>query len=376
MRILVAHNIPRRRPGGPMRIMEFLHRPLAAAGHQVDFLCSEDVAKGGRTSRLVFPWVVRERAVQAAAQGKPYAIVNVHEAQSALIATVRGGTGDPAVVVTTHGVEQRAWELALEERKLGRAGPGLGSRVWHPLSSLWQSRVGLTHADAVFCLSSEDRDYLARTIGVESERIVRIFPGAEPAFGAAAAQRSYASATRLVFAGAWRKNKGIEDLVPAFGELARDHPDLQLTILGAGVADTVVKGAFPAELRARVIAVSTLTDDETAGVLARCDIFVLPSLFEGTPLTLMEAMASGLPIVTTGTCGMRDVIKHGDNGLLIPIRSPAALVAAVTRLLGDAALRRKLGEAAGSRARSHYTWGNVSRQVAEVYERLAAGQRQ
>ena len=95
VRILVAHNVPRRRPGGPMRIMEFLHRPLAALGHEVDFLCSEDVAKGGRASRLVFPWVVRERAVQAAAQGKPYDIVNVHEAQSALIATVRGGAGDP-----------------------------------------------------------------------------------------------------------------------------------------------------------------------------------------------------------------------------------------------------------------------------------------
>ena len=265
-----------------MRIMEFLHRPLAAAGHDVEFLCSEDVAKGsrGRTSHLVFPWVVRERAARAAARGAPYDIVNVHEAQSALVATVRGGTGDPAVVVTTHGVEQRAWELALQERRLGREGPGLGSRVWHPLSSLWQSRVGLTHADAVFCLSSEDRDYLVRTIGVESERIVRIFPGAEPVFGAAAAHRSYTSAAHLVFAGAWRKNKGVEDLVPAFVQLARRHARLRLTVLGAGVADAVVRGALPADLQSRVTTVATATDEETARVLADCDLFVLPSLFE------------------------------------------------------------------------------------------------
>jgi glycosyltransferase involved in cell wall biosynthesis len=356
-----------------MRIMEFLHRPLAAQGHEVDFLCSEDVAKGGRASRLVFPWVVRERAVRAAAAGTPYDIVNVHEAQSALIATVRGGTGDPAVVVTTHGVEQRAWELALEERKLGRAGPGLGSRVWQPLSSLWQSRVGLTHADAVFCLSTEDRDYLVRTIGVETERIVRVFPGAEPVFGTAAAGRDYASATRLVFAGAWRKNKGIEDLVPAFAELAGRYADLRLTVLGAGVGDAVVRGAFPPSLRERVTPVATATDEETARVLAGCDLFVLPSLFEGTPLTLMEAMASGLPIVTTNTCGMRDVIKHGENGLLIPRRAPADIVAAVTRLRADAELRRTLGEAARQAARSHYTWEAVARDVATAYERLAAG---
>lgn len=374
MRILVAHNVPRRRPGGMMRIMEFLHRPLAAQGHQVDFLCSEDVARGarGRASRFAFPWLVRDWAVRAARAGTPYDIVNVHEPHSALITTVRGGTGDPAVVVTTHGVEQRAWELALEERKLGRAGPALGSRVWYPLSSLWQSRVGLTHADAVFCLSLEDRDYLARTIGVELERIVRVFPGAEPVFGEAARERSYAAATRLVFAGTWRKNKGIEDLVPAFGELARARRDLQLTVLGAGVADTVVKGAFPPELRARVTSVATETDEETARVLAGCDVFLLPSLFEGTPLTLMEAMASGLPIVTTETCGMRDVIKDDENGLLVPIRSPAAIVAAVTRLLGDAGMRQRLGSAAQAEASSRYTWETVAQTLAQTYERLTA----
>jgi glycosyltransferase involved in cell wall biosynthesis len=374
MRILIAHNVSRHRPGGMMRIMDFLHRPLAAAGHQVDFLCSEDVVRGarGRASRFAFPWLVRDWAVRAARAGAPYDIVNVHEPHSALVTTVRGGTGNPAVVVTTHGVEQRAWELALEERQLGRAGPALGSRVWYPLSSLWQSRVGLTHADAVFCLNFEDRDYLARVIGVELERIVRIFPGAEPVFAAAARERSYATATRLVFAGTWRKNKGIEDLVPAFTELARSRHDLALTVLGAGVADGAVQGAFPPELRSRVVVVSTRTDDETAHVLAGCDIFVLPSLFEGTPLTLMEAMASGLPIVTTETCGMRDVVRHDENGLLIPIRSPAAIVTAVTQLLDDPARRERLGRAAQAEATSQYTWETVARTVSETYERLAA----
>ena len=374
MRILVAHNVSRHHPGGMMRIMEFLHRPLVAQGHRVDFLCSEDVTKGARggAGRFAFPWLVRDWAVRAARANAPYDIVNVHEPHSALITTVRGGTGDPVVVVTTHGVEQRAWELALEERRLGRAGPALGSRVWYPLSSLWQSRVGLTHADAVFCLSLEDRDYLARKIGVEVARIVRIFPGAEPVFGEAAQGRDYASATRLVFAGTWRKNKGIEDLVPAFVELAQRQPDLQLTVLGAGVADAVIKGAFPPQLHPRVTSVTTATDKQTAEVLGGCDIFVLPSLFEGTPLTLMEAMASGLPIVTTETCGMRDVIKDGANGLLVPIRSPAAIVAAVTRLLGDAGLRQHLGRAAQAEARSRYTWEQVALTLEQTYQRLTA----
>jgi len=377
VRILVAHNVACRRPGGMSRIMEFLHRPLRVAGHQVDYLCSEDVppAARGRMGRFVFPWLVRRQVVGAAAAGSPYDIVNVHEPSSAPLARFRRGTGGAAVVVTTHGVERRAWDLALEERALGRSGPPWGTRVWYPLSSLWQSHLGLTHADGVFCLSVEDRDYLTRQMGVAAERIVRIFPGADPVFAEAAREREYGSGSRLVFAGTWRKNKGIEDLVPAFTEIARRHSLARLTVLGAGVPDAAVRSAFPPDLHPRVTSVATRTDEETAQVLATHDIFILPSLFEGTPLTLMEAMASGLPIVTTETCGMRDVIRHGDNGLLVPIRSPHAIVTALGRLLEDAPFRRRLGEAARAEALSRYTWDRVAVPVAQAYERLTAGRR-
>jgi glycosyltransferase involved in cell wall biosynthesis len=160
--------------------------------------------------------------------------------------------------------------------------------------------------------------------------------------------------------------------VPAFTSLAERHGELELTVLGAGVPEEVVRAAFPERVRVRVSCARAADEAETAGWFARSDIYVLPSLFEGTPLTLLEAMASGLPVVTTATCGMKDVVRDGETGLFIAPRSPGEIVAAVERLMGDARLRERLGRAAQKEAAEKYTWERVAEPVAEVYERLCA----
>lgn len=374
LRILVAHNVPRSRTGGMSRIMGFIHDHVEAAGHEVEYLTSEGVSArfGRRLSRFSFPLLVRSHAALAARAGRPYDVINVHEPVSAPIALFKKGAGNPAVVVTSHGIEKRAWRLALKELQLGRQGPSRRSRIIHPLIGLRQSEAGLRRADHIFCLNYEDRDYLVNEMGQAAEHVTRIYPAAGEEFGATYHARSYTRCERILFAGTWRKNKGIEDLVPAFAELALRRPHLELVVLGAGVPETEVHAAFPTEVRRRVTCVKVETDVQTAAVFAEAHLFILPSLFEGTPLTLIEAMAAGLPIVTTETCGMRDVVRDGHNGLLVPIRSAGKIVRAVERLVDDEPLRARLGAAAHADAIERYTWERVAAPVIEVYEHLCA----
>jgi glycosyltransferase involved in cell wall biosynthesis len=370
MRILVAHDVPGTREGGMTRIMRFIHSRLGSRGYQVNYLHAEDVVARATLRRFVFPLAVFQHVRAEALAGRPYDIVNIHEPSALMVLLGRKDAGNPRVVVTSHGVEQRSWELALEEARLGREGPSRKSRVVYPATSLWQSRYNLRHADHVFCLNEEDRDYLHRRLGVVHERTTRMVPGAEPLFAATAANRSYARADRLLFAATWRKNKGIEDLIPAVEELCRQRPALQLTVLGAGVPDDTVITAFHRDVRAQVRCVSAATEVETARAFAEADLFFLPSLFEGTPLTLMEAMMSGLPIATTAVCGMRDVIDDRRNGLLFPIRSPRAIVEAVTTLIESEPLRAALGAAARRDAQERYTWDHATERVWAAYDRL------
>ncbi|MFL5340325.1 MAG: glycosyltransferase family 4 protein [Gemmataceae bacterium] len=354
--------------------MGFLHDRVAAAGHAVDYFCADDIAPRwrGRFGRFAFPLLVRRHAARAARSGQPYDVLNVHEPAALGVSLCRRAIGSPALVATSHGLEERAWQLALEERRFGRPGPSLRSRLIFPATGLWQSRLALRSADFVFCLNLDDRDYLMARYGYRPEQILRLMPGADELYAEAAPARDYAACDRLLFAATWRKNKGVEDLVPAFAALAAKHPYLRLTVLGAGVPADPVRGAFPAAVRDRVECVTTTNEQETAAAFARSDLFLLPSVFEGTPLTLIEAMMSGLPIITTATCGMKDVIRDRQNGLLIPIRSPDALAAAVETLISDAALRRQLGKTARADAVNCYTWDRVAEPVVEFYSRLQA----
>src|SRR5205807_2394316 len=110
-------------------------------------------------------------------------------------------------------------------------------------------------------------------------------------------------ADKILFAAAWRDNKGISDLVPAFVRLAERYPSLTLHVVGGGLPERVIHAAFPQALRHRVICETPASEEQMVAAFAGADLFLLPSLFEGTPLTLMQAMMSGLPIVTTRTCG-------------------------------------------------------------------------
>jgi glycosyltransferase involved in cell wall biosynthesis len=233
-------------------------------------------------------------------------------------------------------------------------------------------RPGAARADHVFCLNEEDKGALVERFGRAPDSITRVHPGADEIYAHAAAGRDYSSASRVMFAGTWRKNKGIEDLVPVFVALAERYSNLILDVVGAGASPEEVRADFPEALRGRVVCSSPRDEASTAAAFAAADLFLLPSLFEGTPLTLMQAMMSGLPIVTTSTCGMKDVIEHEQTGLLVPIRARGAIVAAMSRLIDDRAFRARLGIEARSLARKRYTWDRAAEPVLKAYEALAA----
>ena len=371
-RLLIAHNVRRARTGGMSRIMSFIHDQFEAEGHQVEYFCAEDLPSNmqGRWARFTFPYLVSEHAVRAARKGKPYDLINVHEPAAAIVALRKRWAGYPRIVVTSHGVEQRGWHLQKDEVRLGRDSLSLKSRITYPLTSLWQSNLGLRLADHVFCLSSQDRGYLNEKFGIPAGRITRIFPAADAAYAPVATERTYEHVENLLFFGTWLKRKGISDLVAAFTVLVERHPHLGLMILGAGMPEGVVRADFPEALRGKIRCVETSTEETVAASLSAADIFVLPSLFEGTPQTLIEAMAAGMPVVTTAASGMRDVIESEHNGLLVPVRSPESIVTAVERLIADKDLRMRLGRQANADALRHYIWDVVAVPVREVYERL------
>jgi len=113
--------------------------------------------------------------------------------------------------------------------------------------------------------------------------------------------------------------------------------------------------------------------DDVSSLYAAMDVFVLPSLWEGLPYALLEAMAVGKPVVATDVPGTRDVVQNERNGLLVPPGNPAALAAAIERLLNDEALRRRLGRAAMSSVRDRFRLDRMIAEMDALYQQIARG---
>lgn len=111
--------------------------------------------------------------------------------------------------------------------------------------------------------------------------------------------------------------------------------------------------------------------EDVVALYANAHIACLPSYYgEGIPKSLLEAAAAGRPIVTTDAPGCREVVRHGENGLLVPVRDPVALAAALQTLLTDASLRVRMGAASRARAEAEFALPAVLAQTLAVYAEL------
>ncbi len=148
------------------------------------------------------------------------------------------------------------------------------------------------------------------------------------------------------------KNKGLEYLIEAARILANAAPAAKSVILIIG--DGEMRRELGENIRAHALENSVRllgAVPDAARLLAGLDVFVLPSIKEGLPYTILEALQARIPIVATGVGGIPELVADGENGLVVPAKDAAALAAALGKLAADAALRARLGagnESAGA----------------------------
>ncbi len=164
--------------------------------------------------------------------------------------------------------------------------------------------------------------------------------------------------------------KDIETLIRAMALAAACSPAIRLEVAGDGPSmPGVQKLIGELGLTERVRLLGEVHD--VPKVLGRAGLFVLPSLTEGISLTILEAMASGLPVVATRVGGNPEVVEEGKTGLLVPPGDPQALAGAMLRLWNDPALRLQFGQAGRLRVEEHF---DIRGTVAK-YEKLYEGKR-
>jgi glycosyltransferase involved in cell wall biosynthesis len=347
---------------------------LRALGHAPTLWFADDFPGVGKTRRfavLLFPAVLAARLWREASR---FDVVVIHEPSGFWYGLLRRFVPRlPPLVAMCHNVESKCFREFVEADRRGFAHVRRQSRWYVPLFRTWQADGAIRLADQVVCLSGIDRDYLVRRLGRPAAGVTWLVNGVAPEDFQE--QCHPTPAMRGLFVGGWLDVKGRRLLPQLWARVLAEFPQARLTLVGTGLAAEAVLADFPPQTRASLQVVPRLTaDGAMATVYAEHDLFLMPSLTEGSPLSLLEAMAAGMPVAAARVGGIPDVVTHERDGLLFPRMDAEAGAAQVCRLLGDPALAARLGRAARERMRE-LPWAAAARTLEAALIRAVAGKR-
>lgn len=229
----------------------------------------------------------------------------------------------------------------------------------------------LMHRNSVVLVQNEDDRAKLASMGIAPSRIVLI-PGSGVDVETLTPLPEPAGPPAMAFVGRLLAYKGIRVAVEAQTLLHGRGSDVQLVV--AGAPDPANPDSLPedeAQSWSKRPGVTWLGHVRSISeVWSRAHIAVLPSRHEGIPKSLLEAAACGRPMVATDVPGCRDIVRHGETGLLVPVDDPSALAAAVDTLAKSSDLRARYGAAARRLAVERFSDDAIGRQTVELYRRL------
>ncbi len=175
---------------------------------------------------------------------------------------------------------------------------------------------------------------------------------------------------KVLFLGRFEPRKGLKYLLMAMPAIVREVPDVQLVVVGTGLFGYAYKGYLDKEVEDHVHWAGLIPGELRPRYYRSCDVFCSPAIgYESFGIVLLEAMATGRPVVASDIDGYRSVMESGKQGFLVPPRDPDAIARAIVRLLKEPGLAQEMG-AAGRQRALEFSWARIAEQVEGFYQEL------
>jgi glycosyltransferase involved in cell wall biosynthesis len=337
------------------------------AGHTVSFLSFDDLPSWlpALAKEALYPELATWRLRHAGRAGVD--VVDASTGDAWLWArTLRRAGRRPLLVTRSHGLEHRYWaEALLEAREAGATVRGR-TRLYHGGLRLREVAASLRASDLCFFMNHDDRDYAVRRLRIPLRR-TRVFLNGLPEEFLGLPLHPAGERLRMAHIGSWAERKGRRYLADALARVLDRDPAAQVSLLGTRTPAQAVLSDFPEPVRDRVGVVPDYRHEELPNLLAHHQVAVSASLAEGFSLALPEAMACGLAPVASAISGAREIVREGQNGLLVAPRDAGALADAVQRLAEDPALLERLRRAAHTTAQE-LSWRRIADESLAAYE--------
>jgi glycosyltransferase involved in cell wall biosynthesis len=251
--------------------------------------------------------------------------------------------------------------------------------VLHRIST-WTELLTARWADAITVSSADSRRYM---LGKRHPVRVSVIPngtsmpanpdrpgGRTPSGSLAAQYRVPANAPTVGIVGRISREKRVDVFIKACTYISARRPDTHFFVIGTGPDDSTIRQLAESSGLDHIHITGHYPD--ISDVYGSLDVLVHAADFEGLPLVILEAMSSGVAVVATAVGGIRELIRHGDNGLLADRRDPHGLANGVLALLADPELSRSVAQAAQRTVREKHTIETMRQAVADLYATVPA----
>jgi len=353
---------------------------FAAAGHETVVWTRRGARPlpgvvGLGRGKLAFPLRAGWRMLRS---GGRFDVVHVHESDGVVavlalrLLRLFGRPAGRARIVATLQVsyrEERRTTRPVRDRGEVVSRPGPEERRFAllraPILAL-AGRITARLADVVVAPSRRtageiERDYDARDVLVLPNGVRAVEPRSAPP-----------ATPTILYAGRLRARKAVVVLIRAFAEVAERVPEARLVVAGDGEDRETVEAAVDAlGLRERVERLGRVTREEVERRLRDATLFCQPSIYEGLPLAILEAMAVGVPVVATSVSGHPDAVVDGVTGWLVPPEDAASLASALVHALRDPSETARRATAASELFRSTFDVRLVAARHVALFESLA-----
>ncbi len=225
----------------------------------------------------------------------------------------------------------------------------------------------------VVVISDSTKDEAVR-FGIAENRISLVYCGVESISESAGTSYNKSTNPSVAYFGRIKEYKQLDHLVKAFSQVNVDMPQAELSIAGRGDYSGLEKLVESLGLSQSVRLVGEVSDEEKEKMLGEAWVFVTPSMKEGWGITVIEANNCGTPAIAYNVPGLRDSIRDGETGLLVPAGNIDELAGAISRILGDSELRYRLSQNALTWA-SRFNWDNSAEDFSRVIGEVIDGGR-
>ncbi len=352
-------------PGGVTTHVGQLARELGRLGHEVQVLAphspsrevpdieqfiplgrSVPLPSGGSIARVSLSWWLLPK-VRDLLRREAFDIIHLHEPMAPILPLCVLEFSKSVNIGTFHASysHQRLYTLA------------------HPIIKRWHKRlhgaIAVSPAARRYVNNAFPADYKIIPNGIDVDHFANhLDPWPQFQDGK----------TNILFVGRLEKRKGLKYLLEAYSKLKWDLPDIRLIVVGPGQPDRDSFRILGARSLRDVEFMGKVSYDDLARYYATADIFCSPATgAESFGIVLLEAMASGKPVVASEIEGYQGILTHDQEGLLVPPKDPEALSDALAQLIKNPELARRLG-ASGRQTVEKYRWSVVASQVADYYE--------